>query len=118
MWQVVAMASRLLPVRVGEVDLMIEALPAAGSESTSRLEDAGGRVLDAFDRARDAVVAIATSTAEAIDRLHRNAARPEKVEVEFGLKFSAQGGVVVAGVSGESTLVVKVTYQGSSSGSQ
>ncbi|MGH3390349.1 MAG: CU044_2847 family protein [Actinomadura sp.] len=94
---------------------MIEVVPAAGSESTSRLEDMGGRALDAFDRARDAVVAIAASTAEAIDRLHERAVRPEQVEVEFGLKFSAQGGVVVAGVSGESTLVVKVTYQGSPS---
>jgi NTP-dependent ternary system trypsin peptidase co-occuring protein len=112
------MASRLLPVRVGEVDLMIETVPAAGSESTSRLEDAGGRVLDAFDRARDAVVAIATSTAEAIDRLHGQAVRPEQVEVEFGLKFSAQGTVIVAGASGESTLVVKVTYQSSPSGAR
>lgn len=109
------MASRLLPVRAGDVDLMIETIPAAGSESTSRLvTDAGGRVLDAFDRARDAVVAIATSTAEAIERLHGRAVHPEQIEVEFGLKFSAQGGVVVAGASGEATLVVKVTYQGSS----
>lgn len=107
------MTSRLLPVRAGDVDLMIETVPAVGSESTSRLVDgAGERVLDAFDRARDAVVAIATSTAEAIDRLHGRAVHPEQVEVEFGLKFSAQGGIVVAGASGEATLVVKVTYQG------
>lgn len=108
------MPTRLLPVRVGGVDLMIEAVPAAGSESTSRLEDVGGRALDAFDRARDAVVAVATSTAETIHRLHDLVVQPEEVEVEFGVKFSAQGGIIVAGVSGEATLLVRLKYQASS----
>lgn len=36
------MASRLLPVRVGDVELMIETVRAVGSESTARLVDNGG----------------------------------------------------------------------------
>ncbi|MDJ0346187.1 CU044_2847 family protein [Streptomyces sp. H10-C2] len=101
----------MLPGRVGDVDLLVETVAAAGSESTSRLQDAGGRVVDAFDHARDAIVEIASSTAEAIQRLGDRAIRPEQVEVEFGLKFSAQGNVVVAGTSGEASLVIKVMYQ-------
>ncbi|MFD8076228.1 CU044_2847 family protein [Streptomyces sp. NPDC059718] len=112
------MANRLLPVRVGSVDVLVEAVATAGSEPTSRLQDAGQHVVDAFDRARDVVVEIASSTAEAVERLQHRAVRPEQLEVEFGLKFSAQGNVIVAGASGEASLVVKVTYQAGSGDSE
>lgn len=105
------MVNRLLPVRVGGVDVMVETVVAAGSEPTSRLQDAERQVVDAFDRARDAMVEVAASAAEAIGRLRERAVRPEQVEVEFGLKFSAQGNVIVAGASSEASLVVKVTYR-------
>ncbi len=32
------------------------------------------------------------------------AARPDRVEVQFGLRFSASGGVIMAGVAGEASL--------------
>lgn len=100
----------MLLVRAGDVDLLVETVPVAGSESTSRLPDASGRVVDAFDRARDAIVEITSSAADAIQRMGQRAVRPDQVEVEFGLKFSAQGNVIVAGTSGEASLVIKLTY--------
>jgi hypothetical protein len=38
------------------------------------------------------------------------ATRPARVEVEFGLRFSASGGVIMAGVAGEATLRVTLSY--------
>ena len=38
------------------------------------------------------------------------AARPDRVEVEFGLKFSASGAVIMAGVAGEASLKVTLGY--------
>jgi hypothetical protein len=38
------------------------------------------------------------------------AARPDRVDVEFGLKFSASGGVIMAGVAGEASLKVTLGY--------
>jgi hypothetical protein len=38
------------------------------------------------------------------------AARPDRVEVEFGLKFSVSGGVIMAGVAGEASLKVTLGY--------
>ncbi|MER5472438.1 CU044_2847 family protein [Streptomyces sp. NPDC002935] len=105
------MTTRLLPVRVGDVELLVETVPVPGSEPTSRLGDAGRQVVDSFELARDAVVEIATSTAQAVGRLRDQVVRPDQVEVEFGLKFSAQGNVIVAGASGEASLVVRMTYQ-------
>ncbi|MEU2062390.1 CU044_2847 family protein [Streptomyces sp. NPDC013455] len=107
------MASRILPTRVGDVELFVETIPVAGSESTSRLSDAGDRVVNAFDRARDALVEIAASAADAVHRLGQRAARPESLEIEFGLKFSAQGNVVVAGAASEASLLVRVVYDAS-----
>jgi len=51
-WGVVA-ASRLIPVRVGDIEIEVEAVPVAGTEATSgRAEKAAGNVLEAFGRAQ------------------------------------------------------------------
>lgn len=107
------MAGRVVPVRVGEVELLVETAPVAGSEPTStRLDRAGEVVADAFDRAQSAIVAVATSTVDTIGRLGEQAVRPQQVQVKFGLKFTAKGNVIVAEASGEATLEVTLTYNG------
>jgi hypothetical protein len=100
----------VIPVQVGDVELLVETTPVAGTEPTSKLDEAGERVASAFVRAQSAIVEIATSTVDVIKRTAERAARPDHVEVEFGLKFSAQGNVIVAGAAGEATLVVKLSY--------
>lgn len=99
----------LIPIKICETELLVEAVQPAGSEQTSsRLQSA---VTESFDRAQDAIVAIATSTVSLVGRLSTDAVRPDEVEVKFGLKFSAQGNVIVAGAAGEATLEVTLTYQ-------
>jgi Trypsin-co-occurring domain 1 len=65
--------------------------------------------LEAFGRAQAAIIEGAKSTVEMIDKAG-TAARPDRVEVEFGLKFSASGGVIMAGVAGEASLKVTLGY--------
>lgn len=89
---------------------MIETVAVAGSEPTSRAADAAGAVLDAFARAQEAIVELAASTAATVEEARKRMARPDHLEVEFGLKISATGNVIVAGASGEATLRVKLTY--------
>ena len=62
-------------------------------------------MLGAFGKAQEAIVEVAKSTAQMIEKAGA-AARPDRVEVEFGLKFSASGGVIMAGVGGEASLKV------------
>jgi hypothetical protein len=104
-------ASQLIPVRVGDIQIEVEAVRVAGTESTSsgKTERAAGSVLEAFSRAQDAILEVAKSTAQMIDRAGA-AARPDRVEVEFGLKFSASGTVIMAGVAGEASLKVTLGY--------
>jgi len=105
-----AVAGRLIPVQVGDVLIEVEAVPVAGTEPTAgRAAKAAESVLEAFDRAQDAIVAVAKSTAQVIEKAGA-AARPDRVEVEFGLKLSASGGVIMAGVAGEATLKVTLGY--------
>ncbi|MEU4472415.1 CU044_2847 family protein [Micromonospora sp. NPDC023888] len=105
--------AQTVAVRVGAVELLVEVMPVAGSQQTS----AGGRVdravdyaAGAFERAQSAVEEIAVSTARMVGRVTRRVGSPESVEVEFGLKVSAKGDVIVAGASGEASLKVKIIY--------
>jgi Trypsin-co-occurring domain 1 len=103
-------AGRLIPVRVGDIEIEVEAVPVAGTEATSsRAAKAAGNVLEAFGRAQDAIIEVARSTAQMIDRAGA-AARPDRLDVEFGLKFSASGTVIMAGVAGEASLKVTLSY--------
>jgi Trypsin-co-occurring domain 1 len=101
---------RPITVRVGDIELEVETVVAAGSEATA---GRSGRVtasaLEAFSRAQDAIVEVAKSTAAMIGAM-AGAARPDTVEVEFGLKFSASGGVILAGAAGEASLTVTLGY--------
>lgn len=102
----------LVPMRVEGVTLLVEASVTGGSEKTSsRLDRAQDAVTDAFDRAQGAIVAVATSTVGTIGQLGRRSVRPDGVEVKFGLKFAAEGSVIVAGASGEATLEVTLSYR-------
>jgi len=105
-----AVAPRTIPVRVGDIDLEVETAPVVGTEATSRASKAAEGVVDAFEQARHAIVEIAASMAELIERTGARGARPDHLEVEFGLKVSAQGNVIVAGAAAEATLQVKVVY--------
>jgi hypothetical protein len=106
----VVAAGRLIPVRVGDIEIEVEAVPVAGTEATAgRTEKAAGSVLEAFGRAQDAIIEVAKSTAQMIDKTGA-VARPDRVDVEFGLKFSASGGVIMAGVAGEASLKVTLGY--------
>ena len=102
--------SRVITVRVGDTEIEAEAVVVAGTEPTS---GAAGRaaehVLGAFGRAQEAIIEVAKSTAQMIEKAG-TAARPDRVEVEFGLKFSASGGVIMAGVAGEANLKVTLGY--------
>jgi len=106
------MASRVVPMWVGGVELLVETAPVAGTEQLSgKLERAQATVAEAFDRAQSAIVAVAASTVDTIGRLGERSAHPDEMTVTFGLKFSAQGHVIVAGASGEAALEVSLTYR-------
>jgi len=106
----VVAGGQLIPVRVGDIEIEVEAVRVAGTEPTSgKTAKAAETVRDAFARAQETIIEVAKSTAEMIDRAGA-AVRPDRVDVEFGLKFTASGGVIMAGVAGEASLTVTLGY--------
>ena len=105
------MASQLIPITIHGVELQVEASVVGGTERTSTADRARHAVAEAFDRAQDAIVAVASSTVDTVARLGQRAIGPDDVVVKFGLKFTTQGGVILAGASGEATLEVSLTYR-------
>jgi len=104
-----------IPVTVGDTQVLVETVavaPPAGSELTSsRAERTLESVAEAFGRAQDVIVNVATSTTEMIEKAAARAARPDHMEIEFGLSFSATGGIVmVAGATAGATLRVMLSY--------
>lgn len=101
---------QLIPVRIGDIEVQVEAVRVPGTEPTSgRAARAAEDVRDAFSRAQETIIEVAKSTAEMIDRAG-TAVRPDRVEVEFGLKFTASGGVIIAGIAGEASLAVTLGW--------
>jgi hypothetical protein len=100
-------------VRVGDQTLLMETtlVQVPGTEPTSVAGRAWEMAEKAFERAQEAIVQIAVSTARTIARAAAQDARPETVSVEFGLKVSAKGDVIVAGTAGEASLKVTLTYR-------
>lgn len=100
-------------VRVGDVELWMETRQGPpGTEQTAAIDKVQDRVTDAWQRAKDTIVAVGESTVDVIARLRASeVASPAKVEVEFGLGFSAKGHVIVAEASAEATLKVKLVYE-------
>ncbi|MFC9897661.1 CU044_2847 family protein [Nocardia sp. NPDC127579] len=105
------MAGRVVPMRFGEVDVLVETIPAPGTQPTSTLSDAAQKVENAWDRAMTVIEAAAVSSLEMVKRLGHTSASPDRFEIEMGLSFTASGTVIVAGASGAATLKVKLTYE-------
>jgi hypothetical protein len=103
---------RSILVTVGDTEVWVQTVVVAGTEPTAgRTQRALESAAEAFGRAQDVIVDVASSTAGMIEKAAARAARPDHVEIEFGLSFSASGGIVmVAGATAGATLRVLLSY--------
>ena len=92
---------------------MIETVPVAGSEPTSRAGDAAQNAAAALADAQQAIVDLATSTAAKLDGALPKAGNIDHIEVGFGLSISAKGNVIVAGAAAEASLQVSIVFRSS-----
>jgi hypothetical protein len=105
------MAGRVVPMRFGDVDILVQAVTVPGTEPTAVVATVTGQLVDALQHAKAAVHAVASSTADLLrDMAASHVARPDKVEVEFGIGFSVKGNVIVVSGEAEATLKITLTY--------
>jgi hypothetical protein len=56
------------------------------------------------------VVEMGVKAARSVQQMAQRSAHPDELAVEFGLMFTASGGVVIAGASAEAALKVTISY--------
>lgn len=105
------MNTKLTELRFGDQTVLVAAVLPPGSESTSAADKIRERAVDALDQARSAIEAVAKSTVETASRLKKAAMAPASIEVELGIAFTVQGGVIVAGGGVQASIVVHLTYE-------
>jgi hypothetical protein len=102
--------TELTELRFGDEIVVVSAVQLPGSESTGVADRVRERAVDALEQAKGAIEAVAKGTVETAARLRKAAIAPDSIEVELGIAFTVQGGVVVAGGEVEASLVVHLTY--------
>jgi hypothetical protein len=68
---------------------------------------------EALDQAIGSIQGMSARFRRAVDGM---TARPSSVELQFGVKLTAEAGAVISKVSGEASLNVRLTWQGDSGG--
>jgi len=101
--------STVLSINVDGQEILIEAETIYGSEETSA-DDVIERTAGSFERAKATIVAISKSLVTAINGVDE-ALTPDEFTLEFGIKFKVDGSVLVAAVSTEAALTIKMVYK-------
>lgn len=100
-----------IEIRVRQARLLVKTIPASGPGLTSgRLNRASGHVIEAFERAPDAFVEVASAAVQVTGKAEARAARPDRLEIESGVGSSARGDVIAAGVAGHASLLVRLVH--------
>ena len=67
---------------------------------------------DAMNKAMDAIKEVSQRVHSTVVSIEKDK-QPDHVEVEFGIKFDAEFGVIVAKVTAEASMTVKMTWENS-----
>lgn len=102
----------LIETKIEGTTVFIETDEVYGFEHTSSdvLDRSVAKIDHAFENAKESITGIAKSLSQSIQSLSSQA-KPKKFELEFSIKFGAEGQIIVAKASGEATLKVTMTYE-------
>jgi hypothetical protein len=99
-------------MRIGDVEVLVETTPIAGTELASAADAVREKVADSFEHAKATIVAVGKSAVDIIERLSESpVARPSSVEIDIGLGFTVDGRVILAAASASATLNVHLVYE-------
>jgi hypothetical protein len=87
-----------------------------GFRSVASQVGRSGRIFDTGSSIEDALRSVARVADAAIAQFRRSTGRPDEVEIQFGVRLSAEAGAVIAANSGEGHLHIKLAWRPSSDG--
>jgi len=100
----------MIPTEVDGMPIWVEAVVEPGEEPTAFGRKIGERLPEIFAHAKIAIAYLSREALEAARDVAKEVASPEQIEIQFGLKFSTQGSIIIAGSTLESSLSVKIIY--------
>ena len=106
-------ATRIVPTRIGQEDVLVEAVVVPGTEKLSSKARAVDRVQTMLDGAQSVIRSFAEETAGTVARIRQTVGSPDEVSVALGLSFATTGKIIIASSTASASITVTLTYKAS-----
>ena len=109
-------ATRIVSTRIGQEDVLVEAVVVPGTEKLSSRSRAVDRVQTMLDGAQSVIRSFAEETAGTVTRIRQTVGSPDEVSVALGLSFATTGKIIIASSTASASITVTLTYRAAKSG--
>ena len=103
--------TNIIPARIGQEDVLVEAVVVAGTEKLSSKGRAVDRVQTMLDGAQSVIRSFAEETAGTVARIRQTVGSPDEVSVALGLSFATTGKIIIASSTASASITVTLTYK-------
>lgn len=103
--------TNIIPARIGQEDVLVEAVVVAGTEKLSSKGRAVDRVQTMLDGAQSVIRSFAEETAGTVAQIRRTVGSPDEVSVALGLSFATTGKIIIASSTASASITVTLTYK-------
>ena len=108
--------TNIIPARIGQEDVLVEAVVVAGTEKLSSKGRAVDRVQTMLDGAQSVIRSFAEETAGTVAQIRRTVGSPDEVSVALGLSFATTGKIIIASSTASASITVTLTYRAAKDG--
>ena len=108
--------TNIIPARIGQEDVLVEAVVVPGTEKLSSKGRAVDRVQTMLDGAQSVIRSFAEETAGTVTRIRQTVGSPDEVSVALGLSFATTGKIIIASSTASASITVTLTYKAAKSG--
>ena len=108
--------TNIIPARIGQEDVLVEAVVVPGTEKLSSKGRAVDRVQTMLDGAQSVIRSFAEETAGTVAQIRRTVGSPDEVSVALGLSFATTGKIIIASSTASASITVTLTYKAAKSG--
>ena len=109
-------ATRIVSTRIGQEDVLVEAVVVPGTEKLSSKGRAVDRVQTMLDGAQSVIRSFAEETAGTVAQIRRTVGSPDEVSVALGLSFATTGKIIIASSTASASITVTLTYKAAKDG--
>ena len=102
--------NQVIPIEFDGEIVYVEAETAYGYEDTTSAKEHLATISGAFTRARETISQVCMSMVRTVKAMDKEIT-PNEFQVQFGIKFGGEAGVMLASVSSEATLTITMTYK-------